>query len=140
MANKNRRGAKLDQFTGESRALFAEERALAKVALRLSDLLEQRQLSQRDLARKLGVSEGRVSQILSADANLTIRTLARIADALDVDLDLSFHQRDHHESEDDGEDGDEDRCHLRLVRGGWCPDEYWARDSDSGDCTAEIAA
>ena len=138
MASKNRRGASLNHFSGESRALFAEERALAKVALRLSDLLESKQLSQRALAQKLGVSEGRISQILSADANLTIRTLARIADALDLALDLAFCDRAESEIE---EDSTEEPYHLQLVQHEWQPVSQTGNDNmDDGDNVGEMAA
>jgi transcriptional regulator with XRE-family HTH domain len=65
---------------------FVKERALAAVALVLADALESRGITQRELAKRLGVTAGRVSQILGADANLSVSTLARLADALDCEL------------------------------------------------------
>ncbi|MFD0383253.1 hypothetical protein ACFQ2B_15445 [Streptomyces stramineus] len=38
----------------------------------------------------MGVSPGRVSQILSGDENLTMRSLAAVADALDMRIEISF--------------------------------------------------
>lgn len=43
-----------------------------------------------DLAAAMGVSPGRVSQIMSGDANLTVRTLAAVAEALDADVQITF--------------------------------------------------
>jgi len=43
-------------------------------------------LEQKDIAHKMGVSEGRVSQILSGDQNLTIRTIASLAAATETHI------------------------------------------------------
>lgn len=67
-------GDRLDNAQG-----LAEERFLLLVQTRIQELLEGKGLRYRDLARRLGVSEARVSQMLSDDAaNLTIRTVAKI--------------------------------------------------------------
>ncbi len=59
----------------------ARELAAAEVMVRASTLLwrafEQSGLSQRELADSLGVTEGRVSQILHGDGNVRLSTLAR---------------------------------------------------------------
>lgn len=44
--------------------------------------LAKNDFSRRDLADKLGVSEGRVSQMLSGRPNLTLATMAAVARAL----------------------------------------------------------
>jgi transcriptional regulator with XRE-family HTH domain len=49
-------------------------------------LLRYRNVTQKELARRLGVSEGRVSRILSGRENLTLRTVADIGYALRVRL------------------------------------------------------
>lgn len=43
-----------------------------------------------DLAKAMGVSPGRVSQIMSGDANVTVRTLAAAAEALGADVQITF--------------------------------------------------
>jgi transcriptional regulator with XRE-family HTH domain len=47
-------------------------------------LLEDLRISQAELAERLGMSEARVSKILSGSQNLTLRTIARLAFALGV--------------------------------------------------------
>jgi transcriptional regulator with XRE-family HTH domain len=79
----------------EERRAFVEEFALASVALVLADALEASGLSQRELGERLGLSEARISQILAADSNPTVRTLARIADALGVELKVGLVERHH---------------------------------------------
>ena len=70
--------------------IYAEQFALASVALALADALEQSGISQRELAKLLDVSESRVSQILGADHNLTVKMLARIANALERELKIEM--------------------------------------------------
>jgi DNA-binding Xre family transcriptional regulator len=48
--------------------------------------MKEHQLTKSELARRLGVTPGRVSQILSGDENLTLRTLATVCAALDAHL------------------------------------------------------
>lgn len=59
----------------------------------LKGLLIAANCSQRELAHRLGVSEGFVSHLLKNDRNLTARTLFRIAQALGRDLRISFRRK-----------------------------------------------
>ena len=47
-------------------------------------------ISRADLAARMGVSPGRVSQILGGGENLTLRTLAALATALDARFDFEL--------------------------------------------------
>jgi len=47
-------------------------------------------LSRADLAGRMGVSPGRVSQVLSGGENLTLRTLAALSTALDAQFDVQL--------------------------------------------------
>ena len=53
-------------------------------------LLQERGLTRADLAASMGVSPGRVSQILGGGENLTLRTLAALAVALDARFDIGL--------------------------------------------------
>lgn len=58
---------------------LAEERLVYSTQTLIQRELNKRGLKYRDLARRLGVSEARISQLMGDDAhNLTVRTLARI--------------------------------------------------------------
>jgi transcriptional regulator with XRE-family HTH domain len=48
--------------------------------------MEEHRVTKRELARRLRVTPGRVSQILSGGENLTLRTLATVCAALDAHL------------------------------------------------------
>lgn len=56
------------------------------IANRVYDLLEERGMSQRDLARALGKTETEVSRWLSGTHNLTIATIAKMAVVLGDDI------------------------------------------------------
>ena len=56
------------------------------IANRIYDLLEQKGMSQKDLAQKLGKTETEVSRWLCGTHNLTMATIAKIAVALDDDI------------------------------------------------------
>jgi len=52
--------------------------------------MRERGLSRADLAARMGVSPGRVSQILGGGENPTLRTLAALSCALDAHFDLEL--------------------------------------------------
>ena len=68
----------------EVRRSFEEELLFGEATETLAALVNELGISQRELARRLSVSESRVSQILSGTHNLTLRTLASLGWALGV--------------------------------------------------------
>jgi len=52
--------------------------------------MRERGLTRTDLAARMGVSPGRVSQILGGGENLTLRTLAALSTALDARFDIEL--------------------------------------------------
>jgi transcriptional regulator with XRE-family HTH domain len=56
--------------------------------------MRERGLTRADLAGRMGVSPGRVSQVLSGGENLTLRTLASLATALDARFELDLRPRE----------------------------------------------
>jgi plasmid maintenance system antidote protein VapI len=55
--------------------------------------MRESKVTRADLAQIMGVSPGRVSQILSGDENLTLRTVASVADALGADVEITLRAR-----------------------------------------------
>ena len=82
----------LDQYvrSHDEELDFAEEEAVAQAAIVIAQCLERCGMSQRELAQRLGISEGRISQILSAESNPTVKTLARVGRALGCRLQLEL--------------------------------------------------
>ena len=52
--------------------------------------MTEHKVSRADLAQAMGVSPGRVSQILSGDENLTLRTLSSVLTALGASVELAL--------------------------------------------------
>lgn len=61
-----------------------------EVTTAITGRMKQLDMNKADLARKMGVSPGRVSQILSGDENITLHTLASVCVALDSQLDVKL--------------------------------------------------
>ncbi|WEP01023.1 helix-turn-helix transcriptional regulator (plasmid) [Streptomyces sp. FXJ1.172] len=74
----------------ESRTELAASQVARQATASLAGLLAGLGKTRSDLAKAMGVSPGRVSQIMSGDANLTVRTLAAVAEALDADVQITF--------------------------------------------------
>lgn len=72
----------------------AQEMAAAWLAVNIDAMLERALLasgmSQADLARTLGITEGRVSQILSSDGNLRVATIGKVFRALGFQAQLQL--------------------------------------------------
>ena len=56
------------------------------IAIRLDGMLKQRNMLQRDLARRTGKTEAEVSRWLSGTHNFMLRTLAKISSVLGEDV------------------------------------------------------
>jgi len=56
--------------------------------------MRDRGLTRADLASRMGVSPGRISQVLSGGENLTLRTLASLATALDARFEMDLRARE----------------------------------------------
>ncbi|MFF7358842.1 helix-turn-helix domain-containing protein [Streptomyces filipinensis] len=77
----------------DSRTTSAASRIARQATASLAGLLAGQNKTRSDLAAAMGVSPGRVSQIMSGDANLTVRSLAAVAEALDADVEITFRPR-----------------------------------------------
>jgi transcriptional regulator with XRE-family HTH domain len=80
----------LDKYTKEyaDDPEFIAEGLAIKITEKMLELLERRDLNQSWLADKMGVSRARISNILNAQPNMTLLTIAKIAVALDVKPDV----------------------------------------------------
>ena len=74
-----------------SREALADGEVLAQayaIAMQVVELREQHGLSQAELAQRCGIDQGDISRIERGATSPTARTLQRIADALDADVQL----------------------------------------------------
>jgi transcriptional regulator with XRE-family HTH domain len=73
-------GTALDKFVaeGEGMRLFQQERLAAEITELMCRTMRERGVKRSQLAQLLHKSKGRISQILNAETNLTLRTVADI--------------------------------------------------------------
>jgi transcriptional regulator with XRE-family HTH domain len=71
--------------------LVAQETLILEATELIVELLERHSISRQDLARKLGKSKGFVTQLLSGERNMTLRTLADLGYVLGQRIELNPH-------------------------------------------------
>jgi transcriptional regulator with XRE-family HTH domain len=72
----------------EGRRLLEQETLVLAATELICELLEKKRLSRAELAKRIGKSKAFVSQILSGRRNMTLRTLAEVAWALDARIEM----------------------------------------------------
>jgi DNA-binding Xre family transcriptional regulator len=83
-------GASPDQRATESHIDDEMLALITQLTNEVSWHMRERGLTRADLAARMGVSPGRVSQILGGGENLTLRTLAALSTALDARFDIEL--------------------------------------------------
>jgi transcriptional regulator with XRE-family HTH domain len=78
-----KRKTKKEDEEREYQRLVAEETLIFEATELLSELIEAEEINRKELATRLGRSKGFVTQILSGERNMTLRTLADFAFALE---------------------------------------------------------
>jgi transcriptional regulator with XRE-family HTH domain len=76
--------------TPEARRLYEQERLVAWATERLSEAMEEGEVSKADLARLLETSRANVTALLSGGRNMTLRTLADVACVLGHRVEISL--------------------------------------------------
>jgi transcriptional regulator with XRE-family HTH domain len=71
-----------------NRRLLRQEELILEITEALSEALEKEGITKTELAERLGKTKGFVSQILAGGRNLTLRTIADVADALNCHLSI----------------------------------------------------
>ncbi len=71
----------------EFRRLFMQERTIGELTEMICREMQRSGVTKKELARRLGKSQGLISQWLSGGRNLTLRSLSDILLALDLSLD-----------------------------------------------------
>ncbi|MDH3665013.1 MAG: helix-turn-helix domain-containing protein, partial [Alphaproteobacteria bacterium] len=73
----------------KERLIFAIEEMRVSVQWAIQEAMVDKGINRAELARRLGISAARVTQMLSEDANPRLETIAKVAFCLDVDLTLA---------------------------------------------------
>lgn len=95
--------------------LLAEERFMVAVTEAISKEMERKGISKAGLADSLGCSKAHVSKLLGGSRNMTLRTLAAISYALDVEPSLKLKTADGQAADDDGWETDP-LCVSKVIR------------------------
>jgi len=126
---------------------YWEARLRHQFASSVLQALAARGMSQKEYAEKADVSAGYVSRVLSGNENLSLRTLVKLARALDLELDLRaypkapiFHQIEQDEQDWSMLEGAMQRRHgaprFRLIKTAAAVNERtygtWAASPDEG--------
>lgn len=85
-----RLGVTSGQPATEQQIDSALSRLITQVTNEITWNMREHGVSRTDLASRMGVSPGRVSQVLSGGDNLTLRTLAALATALDAEFQVEL--------------------------------------------------
>ena len=84
----------LNRFVGKQgtveRAEFENELNAEILAHQFKELRKKKQLTQSELAEKLGMEKGQISKIENGKFNLTLSTINKIALALDTRINFDF--------------------------------------------------
>lgn len=72
------------QKNREFKKLLREERELLTIALQISATRKKKNITQVQLAKKVGMPQSQIARIESGNNNVTIGTLYRVASALDL--------------------------------------------------------
>ncbi len=75
--------------TETGKRAFYEEKAVGEITELICGLLESEQISGAELAKRLGVTPGRVSQILDGETDMKVSTVTRVLMALGRTLEVS---------------------------------------------------
>lgn len=78
------------QADRDRRARYEMARLPREMTSAIHFYMEQNRISQRELADRLDITPGRVSQILSGTENLTLRTLATVTAAMDAHFNVEL--------------------------------------------------
>lgn len=78
----------IDEFQGDPDYEFAK--VAIDVGEQIVARMGEREMTQADLAREMGVSRARVSQILRGNDNLTLKSIVAVAIALESRVDLQL--------------------------------------------------
>jgi transcriptional regulator with XRE-family HTH domain len=92
-------GLRLGVSSGREATEARIEEELSRLITQLTNeitwYMRERDLTRADLAARMGVSPGRISQVLSGGENLTLRTLAGLATALDARFEVELTPQQH---------------------------------------------
>lgn len=89
MSTERRTSVEVMLSTDDGRREFAQERLVFEATEMIAKLMEEKNVSRADLARKIGKSKAFITQVLSGSRNMTLGTIAELVYALGGSVQLS---------------------------------------------------
>jgi predicted XRE-type DNA-binding protein len=80
--------------TPEAWVAYLRESLSNQITDAIQGRMKRASITQSQMARLLGVSEGRVSQILTGSPNMTLQTIAQLLAAVEGDIEITVFDRD----------------------------------------------
>jgi transcriptional regulator with XRE-family HTH domain len=77
---------RFERSSTENRRLLRQEELILEVTEALSAAIQESGLTRSEVAKRLGKTKGFISQLLAGGRNLTLRTVADVADAVGASL------------------------------------------------------
>ena len=71
---------------------FKQEYHLLNITEQILEIMDQHNISRQNLAEDLGYSLDYIAKLFNGDVDITLNTFARIADALDCNIDISLYE------------------------------------------------
>lgn len=90
-----------EQSSDSNRRLLCEEGLILEVTEAISMVMQEEDITKAQLAIRMGRTKGFITQILSGSRNLTLRTLAAVADALEYRVTIMVSKDRHRMSASD---------------------------------------
>jgi len=81
----------------EFQKYYHREVIMSEITTVIYESMKKQGLTQKSLAKIAGVSKGRISQILSGNYNITVKTISDLLFALKADLNISIKPKTWHE-------------------------------------------
>ena len=78
----------------ESSDSFEAEKKILEFTTKLYQLMKERNISKKELARRLNTSQAYITKIFRGNANFTIQTMTRLVRALDGELHIQITPRE----------------------------------------------
>lgn len=87
--------AQWKQLIAEARAseTFKNTEFQTEIIVRFIHKMKEKKISQADLAKKTGLHPSYLSRVFSVSSNLTLTTIRKIADALDVEIEFKLNDK-----------------------------------------------
>ena len=77
---------RFERSSTENRRLLKQEELILEMTEALSAAIKEAGITRSEVAKRLGKTKGFVSQVLAGGRNLTLRTIADVADAIGISL------------------------------------------------------